>query len=588
MFAYAAAQVKHMLEVTQRLGGENYVLWGGREGYDTLLNTDLAREGAQLARFLHLVAEHKHRIGFGGQLLIEPKPMEPTKHQYDYDVSTVYGFLVRNGLEDEYRVNIEANHATLAGHSFHHEVAFAAANGILGSIDANRGDPQNGWDTDQFPNSVEDLALAALRDPPGRWHRARRLQLRCQAAPPEHRSDRPVPRPHRRSRHARPGAAGGGRPDRDADAWPRCGRRATRAGAARSGARSSTAPRRWRRSRRRSRPARSIPGPCRATRSCSRTSSTSRPGGRPSGAGRVDRRPLRVGLVLGIDVSTTATKAVLVDETGAVRGVGTAEYGFSAPHPLWSEQDPAAWWDGAVAAIGSVLATAGVSGDDVVAIGLTGQMHGLVLLDDADRVLRPAILWNDQRTAAECDAIRAAVGPERLVAITGNDALTGFTAPKLVWVRDHEPEVWSRAAHVLLPKDYLRLRLTGEHAMDKADGAGTILFDLAARDWSPEVARRAPDPARLAAADVRGPGGDRHGHGAAPPPPRGCVPAPRSSPAAATRRPTRSASGSSRPGEMALSLGTSGVVFAATDRPLLRAGGRSSTPSATPCPVGGT
>jgi xylose isomerase len=159
VFAYAAAQVKHMLEVTKRLGGENYVLWGGREGYDTLLNTDLAREGAQLARFLHLVAEHKHRIGFTGQLLIEPKPMEPTKHQYDYDTATVHGFLVRNGLEDEYRVNIEANHATLAGHSFHHEVAYAAANGILGSIDANRGDPQNGWDTDQFPNSVEDLAL---------------------------------------------------------------------------------------------------------------------------------------------------------------------------------------------------------------------------------------------------------------------------------------------------------------------------------------------------------------------------------------------------------------------------------------------
>ena len=159
VFAYAAAQVKHMLEVTKRLGGENYVLWGGREGYDTLLNTDLRREGAQLARFLHLVVEHKHKIGFEGQLLIEPKPMEPTKHQYDYDVATVHGFLVRNGLEGEYRTNIEANHATLAGHSFHHEVAFAAANGMLGSIDANRGDPQNGWDTDQFPNSVEDLAL---------------------------------------------------------------------------------------------------------------------------------------------------------------------------------------------------------------------------------------------------------------------------------------------------------------------------------------------------------------------------------------------------------------------------------------------
>ncbi len=159
VFAYAAAQVKHMLEVTQRLGGQNYVLWGGREGYDTLLNTDLRREGAQLARFLHLVAEHKHRIGFEGQLLIEPKPMEPTKHQYDYDVATVHGFLARNGLDDEYKTNIEANHATLAGHSFHHEIAYAVANGMLGSVDANRGDPQNGWDTDQFPNSVEDLVL---------------------------------------------------------------------------------------------------------------------------------------------------------------------------------------------------------------------------------------------------------------------------------------------------------------------------------------------------------------------------------------------------------------------------------------------
>ena len=193
-----------------------------------------------------------------------------------------------------------------------------------------------------------------------------------------------------------------------------------------------------------------------------------------------------MGLVLGIDVSTTATKAVLVDETGAVRGVGTAEYGFSAPRPLWSEQDPATWWDGAIVAIGSAVAAAGASGDDVVAVGLTGQMHGLVLLDEADGILRPAILWNDQRTAAECDAIRAAVGPERLIEITGNDALTGFTAPKLVWVRDHEPEVWRSVAHVLLPKDYLRLRLTGEHALDKADGAGTLLFDLAGRDWSAE------------------------------------------------------------------------------------------------------
>ncbi len=160
VFAYAAAQVKHMLEVTNRLGGANYVLWGGREGYDTLLNTDLAREGRQLARFLAMVAEHKHRIGFKGLLLIEPKPHEPAKHQYDYDAATVHGFLVRNGLEGEYKLNLEANHATLSGHSFHHEVAYAVANGMLGSIDANRGDYQNGWDTDQFPNSVDELSLA--------------------------------------------------------------------------------------------------------------------------------------------------------------------------------------------------------------------------------------------------------------------------------------------------------------------------------------------------------------------------------------------------------------------------------------------
>jgi len=160
VFAYAGAQVKAVLEATHRLNGDNYVLWGGREGYETLLNTDLAHEEAQLARFLALVAEHKHKIGFRGTLLIEPKPQEPTKHQYDYDCATVHGFLTRHGLDTEYRVNIEGNHATLAGHSFHHEVAYAIANGIFGSVDANRGDYQNSWDTDQFPNSVEELSLA--------------------------------------------------------------------------------------------------------------------------------------------------------------------------------------------------------------------------------------------------------------------------------------------------------------------------------------------------------------------------------------------------------------------------------------------
>ncbi len=159
VFAYAAAQVKHALESTHRLGGSNYVLWGGREGYETLLNTDLRREQEQLARFLHLVADHKRAIGFEGTLLLEPKPAEPTKHQYDYDSQSVHGFLVNFDLADDYRVNIEGNHATLSGHSFHHEVAYAIANGIFGSIDANRGDPQNGWDTDQFPNSVDELSL---------------------------------------------------------------------------------------------------------------------------------------------------------------------------------------------------------------------------------------------------------------------------------------------------------------------------------------------------------------------------------------------------------------------------------------------
>jgi len=160
IFAYAGAQLKAALDATHRLSGDNYVLWGGREGYDTLLNTDLRRELDQLGRFLHMVVEHKYRIGFSGTLLIEPKPHEPTKHQYDHDAATVAAFLRRYGLENEFKLNIEVNHATLAGHSFHHEVAYAIANDLFGSVDANRGDPQNGWDTDQFPNSTDDLGLA--------------------------------------------------------------------------------------------------------------------------------------------------------------------------------------------------------------------------------------------------------------------------------------------------------------------------------------------------------------------------------------------------------------------------------------------
>ncbi len=160
VFAFAAATVKTCIDATHKLNGENYVLWGGREGYETLLNTNMERELDQLGRFLNLVVEYKHKIGFKGAILIEPKPQEPTKHQYDYDVATVYGFLKRYGLEDEVRVNIEQGHAILAGHSFEHELALANALGIFGSIDMNRNDYQSGWDTDQFPNNVPEMALA--------------------------------------------------------------------------------------------------------------------------------------------------------------------------------------------------------------------------------------------------------------------------------------------------------------------------------------------------------------------------------------------------------------------------------------------
>ena len=160
VFAFAAATVKTCIDATHRLGGENYVLWGGREGYETLLNTDMGRELDQLGRFLNMVVEYKHKIGFTGTILVEPKPQEPTKHQYDYDVATVYGFLKKYGLENEVKMNIEQGHAILAGHSFEHELATARTLGILGSIDMNRNDYQSGWDTDQFPNNVPEVALA--------------------------------------------------------------------------------------------------------------------------------------------------------------------------------------------------------------------------------------------------------------------------------------------------------------------------------------------------------------------------------------------------------------------------------------------
>src|SRR5512140_915920 len=164
---------------------------------------------------------------------------------------------------------------------------------------------------------------------------------------------------------------------------------------------------------------------------------------------------------LGIDVSTTGSKALLIDETGQVVAVTSSPHTLQSPHPLWSEQNPLEWWQASANSVQKVLKEAGVDGVSVAAVGMTGQMHGLVLLDENGEVLRPAILWNDQRTQAECDEIRTRLGKEHLIQITGNDALTGFTAPKILCVQQNEPEIYARAQHILLPKDYIRYRLTG-------------------------------------------------------------------------------------------------------------------------------
>jgi len=190
---------------------------------------------------------------------------------------------------------------------------------------------------------------------------------------------------------------------------------------------------------------------------------------------------------LGIDTSTTGSKALLIDEHGEVVATASSPHTLQTPRPLWSEQDPHEWWGAVTASIKSVLESAGIGGERIGAVGLTGQMHGLVLLDEAGKVLRPAILWNDQRTQSQCDEIHARIGKEKFIQITGNVALTGFTAPKILWVKENEPDVYAKAKHVLLPKDYIRYKLTGEYALDKADGAGTVLFDLKARTWSDEV-----------------------------------------------------------------------------------------------------
>lgn len=279
-------------------------------------------------------------------------------------------------------------------------------------------------------------------------------------------------------------------------------------------------------------------------------------------------------LFLGIDVSTTGAKALLIDGAGAVMASATTPLTVQTPQPLWSEQNPHEWWMGTWRSIRDVMAKAAVAADEIAAVGLTGQMHGLVLLDSDRRVLRPAILWNDQRTAAECDDIRSRMGGrQHLVEVTGNDALTGFTAPKVLWVRKHEPDVYAKANLVLLPKDYVRLRLTDVAAMDKADGSGTLLFDLAARDWSKEVLDALEIPASWMPKTFEGP--EITGH---------------ISKKAAEETGLREGTpvmagggdqaagavgaGAVRPGVVALTLGTSGVLFAATESALVEPQGR--------------
>ena len=191
--------------------------------------------------------------------------------------------------------------------------------------------------------------------------------------------------------------------------------------------------------------------------------------------------------LLGLDVGTSGAKAVLIADDGRVLATATEEYPLSTPQPLWSEQDPADWWWGSQTALRRVVSESGVAANEIVGLGLTGQMHGAVFLDAQDAVIRPALLWNDGRTQAQCDEITKLVGGDRLIEIAGNPALTGFQAPKLLWLREHEPERYAQVRRLLLPKDYIRLKLTGEYASDASDAAGTLLLDLKRRDWSETI-----------------------------------------------------------------------------------------------------
>ena len=257
--------------------------------------------------------------------------------------------------------------------------------------------------------------------------------------------------------------------------------------------------------------------------------------------------------LVGLDVGTTGVKAIAISSEGAVIASATREYPLSTPRPGWAEQSPEDWWVAASSALAEVSA-----GREVAGIGLSGQMHGLVVLDADDEVIRPAILWNDQRTAAECVEIEERVGAERLIELTGNRALTGFTAPKLLWLRRHEPAAYARVARVMLPKDYVRLRLTGEWAIDAADASGTLLFDVARRRWSDEVLEALGLPAAWLPPVLESP--EVAGTTTACADQSQAV----SVPAGAGDQPAAALGvGIDRPGPVSVVLGTSGVVLAA-------------------------
>ena len=280
---------------------------------------------------------------------------------------------------------------------------------------------------------------------------------------------------------------------------------------------------------------------------------------------------------IGIDVGTGGTRALLIDGSGKVLGSAVEEHAaFRSEQPGWAEQDPEDWWRAAIAAIRRLLAQTGAAPGEIAAIGLSGQMHGAVLLDEHDRVLRPSLIWCDQRTAAEAAWLTERIGEERLIALTSNPALTNFTLTKLLWVRSHEPQLWRRFRSFLLPKDYVRLRLTGERAMDVADASGTLLLDVAHRRWSGEMLAAVNMPASIlprlyecqeiagsVTADAAALTGLRAGT--------------RVVAGAGDQAAGALGMGIVRPGDVSATIGTSGVVFAATDQPLLDPRGRLHT-----------